>query len=135
MEQAKKLLLVEPRVMEELQMQREYKELEKPAIKKKKTALSLELHNVLQKDIPDDIKVKEYQQRFSRFMNTKDKLPSSVAGKINWETFERPVPPSPKTETKSRPRRRKETSARLDEALTTLSSKKKKKKPSPWLSY
>jgi len=143
MEHAKKLMLVEPRLLEELQMQREYKELEKPAVKKKRVAMSLNLRDVLKKDVPDDIKVKEYQQGFSRFINTKDKLPSSVAGKINWETFERPAPPSPDrtpspVPTRSRPRRRKETSARMQQALETLTRRSKKKSLRPisyWIPY
>ena len=137
MDHAKKLMLVEPRVLEDLQMQREYRELEKPAAKKRKAALSLDLKDVLQKDAPDDIKVKEYQQSFSRFMNTKDKLPLTVAGKINWETFERPAPPSPDPTPSPRPRRRKTTSARLRQALATLtSSTKKRSHPIPrWTPY
>lgn len=138
MDHAKKLMLVEPRVLED--MQREYKELEKPSAKKKKAALSLKLRDVLEKDVPDDIKVKEYQQNFSRFMNTKDKLPPSVAGKINWESFERPPPPSPDPVT-PRPRRRKETTARLEQALATLTGRSRVKRlqhigPAPrWVRY
>ena len=50
MEHAKKLVLVEPRVLEQLRQHREYKDLLKPTDKKTKAGLSVELQNVLMKD-------------------------------------------------------------------------------------
>ena len=49
MEHAKKLILMEPRVLEELQAHQEYKELEKPAYKKSKTGLSMEAKKIWEK--------------------------------------------------------------------------------------
>ena len=46
MEHAKKLVLVEPRVLEQLRQHREYKELQKPTDKKTKADLSVQLQNV-----------------------------------------------------------------------------------------
>ena len=61
MEHAKKLILVEPRVLEQLQSHNEYKELQKPAEKKAKAVASLSLRQILQDDdAPDDIKAKIY---------------------------------------------------------------------------
>lgn len=98
MDHAKKLILVEPRVLEELQAHREYKELEKPAYKKSKTGLSMEAKKILSEDhddnIPDDIKAKLYQQAFSHFLNLKNRLPFEQQVKIN-RVSPAPAPPSP----------------------------------------
>ena len=80
MEHAKKLVLVEPRVLEQLRQHREYKDLLKPTDKKTKAGLSVELQNVLMKDgESDDVKAKMYQQMFNRFM----KMPTSTESSIN----------------------------------------------------
>jgi hypothetical protein len=84
MDRVKKLILIEPRVLEELQQHREYKELQKPTDKKTKAGLSVEMQNVLSEDeISDDIKAKVYQQMFNKFMRTTDKLPESTESSIN----------------------------------------------------
>jgi len=87
MDHTKKLVLIEPRVLEQLQQQqhREYKEIEKPADKKTKAGLSVELQKVLSQDdeVSDDIKAKLYQQMFSRFMNMSDKMPEKSESSIN----------------------------------------------------
>ncbi|HSN24111.1 MAG TPA: hypothetical protein VLS45_08085 [Methylomicrobium sp.] len=84
MEHAKKLILIEPRVLEQLQQHREYKEIEKPTDKKTKAGLSVELQNVLMEDgESDDVKAKMYQQMFNRFMKMSDKMPESTMSSIN----------------------------------------------------
>ena len=84
MEHAKKLVLVEPRVLEQLRQHREYKELLKPTDKKTKAGLSVELQNVLMKDgESDDVKAKMYQQMFNRFMKMSDEMPASTESSIN----------------------------------------------------
>ena len=66
MEHAKKLVLVEPRVLEQLQLHGEYKDMLKPADKKTKAGLSVELQNVLMEDDEsDDVKAKKYRQMFN----------------------------------------------------------------------
>ena len=97
MEHAKKIMLIEPRFLEELQSHREYKELLKPTTMKAKVAASMNLQQILQEDeVPDDIKVKVYQQELNKLLNLKDKVPQQVKGKINWLTqLPPPLPPLP----------------------------------------
>jgi hypothetical protein len=84
MEHAKKLTLIEPRILEQLQQHREYKEMQKPTDKKTKAGLSIELQNVLMEDgESDDVKAKMYQQMFNRFMKMSDKMPQSTTSSIN----------------------------------------------------
>ena len=86
-------MLVEPRLLEQLRAQSEYKELQKPTDKKTKAALSLNMYKILENDkVSDDIKAKQYQQAFSRYMSVKDKIPQPIKGKINWLA---PLPPAP----------------------------------------
>jgi len=87
MDHARKLVLVEPRMLEELQTHMEYKNLLKPADYKRKADLSVELQNVLSDtgSDDDDIKAKLYQQTFRRFrsMNNKiDKIDKNVFNPI-----------------------------------------------------
>ena len=96
MEHGKKLILVEPHFLEQLQSHREYKELLKPTEMKAKAAASVNLHQILQEEeVPDDIKVKVYQQELNKLLNVKDKVPQEVKGKINWLTRLPPTPPPP----------------------------------------
>lgn len=111
MEHAKKLILVEPRLLEQLQVHNEYKELQKPPEKKRKTDVSMEIKKILDEDdVGDDIKAKLYQQAFSRFLNLKDKVPNEEKIKINRLT---PAPPP---------------------TLTTPARSKRKRKPR-WFDY
>ena len=76
MEHAKKMMLVEPRVLEELQARNEYKELVKdPSIKRKAKASEVVRNTLDDEEMADDIKAKLYQQEFSRFMNVRNKIP------------------------------------------------------------
>ena len=84
MEHAKKLILIEPRVLEQLRLHGEYKEIQKPTDKKTKAGISVELQNVLREDDEsDDVKAKKYQQMFNRFMKMSDKMPESTVSSIN----------------------------------------------------
>jgi len=75
MEHARKLVLVEPRMLEELQAHMEYKNLLKAPHSRRKADLSLELHNVLnESETADDIKAKLYQQTFRRFRNMNNSM-------------------------------------------------------------
>ena len=95
MENAKKLILVEPRVLEQLQVHNEYKELQKPADLKTKSGLSVALKEMLDEDLGDDIKAKLYQQELSRFLNLKTKLSPSSKPKINRLTSPKAPEPAP----------------------------------------
>jgi len=91
MEHAKKLILIEPRLLEQLQARSEYKELQKPTDKKSKAALSMDLRNMLDvdDDVGDDIKAKLYQQTFSKFRAMRDNIPE--ADKVDINTLTPPV--------------------------------------------
>ena len=84
MDRVRKLILIEPRVLEELQQHREYKDLQKPTDKKTKAGLSVDMQKVLSEDeISDDVKAKVYQQMFNKFMRMTDQLPESTESSIN----------------------------------------------------
>jgi len=84
MEHAKKLILIEPRVLEQLQQHREYKEIEKPTDKKTKASLSVNMQNMLAEGgESDDVKAKMYQQMFNKFMRMSDKMTVPAESSIN----------------------------------------------------
>lgn len=83
MEHTKKLILIEPRVLEQLQQHREYKEIEKSPDKKTKAGLSVDLQKVLDDEVCDDVKAKLYQHMFSKFLNMSNKIPVPTESAIN----------------------------------------------------
>ena len=85
MQHVKKLVLVEQRVLDEMQSKShgEYKELLKPADKKAKANMSVELQEMLDDDASDDVKAKIYQQTFSRFRAMQNKLAEPHKGGVN----------------------------------------------------
>lgn len=84
MDHAKKLILIEPRVLQQLQTHTEYKELQKPADKKTKANLSMELQQLLEDNSSsDDIKAKMYRQTFSKLRSIRDKIPETDKVGIN----------------------------------------------------
>jgi len=94
MEHARKLTLIEPRVLEQLQAHAEYKELEKPGDKKTKANMSLELQQMLEGDgTSDNLKAKLFQQTFSKFRNMRNQIPQTDEVGINGLTA--PVAPHP----------------------------------------
>jgi len=94
MEHAKKLILIEPRVLEQLQAHAEYKELEKPADKKSKANMSVELQQMLEGDgTSDDLKAKLFQQTFSKFRNIRNQIPQT--DKVGINGLSAPVAPYP----------------------------------------
>lgn len=87
MEHAKKLVLIEPRVLEQLQAHREYKELSKPADKKSKATLSMKMKKMLEDDTTsDDLKAKLYQQAFRKFKTVRDTVPETDIVQCNTST-------------------------------------------------
>jgi len=94
MEHAKKLILIEPRVLEQLQARTEYKELEKPSDKKSKANLSVELQQMLEGEgVSDDLKAKLFQQTFSKFRSIRNQIPQT--DKVNINALTAPVAPRP----------------------------------------
>ncbi len=94
MEHAKKLILIEPRVLEQLQAHTEYKELEKASDKKSKANLSVELQQMLEGEgMSDDLKAKLFQQTFSKFRSIRNQIPQT--DKVNINGLTAPVAPHP----------------------------------------
>lgn len=132
MEQAKKLLLVEPRLLEQLQVHNQYKELQKPADKKAKTALSMQLQNILDdEDLPEDIKVRNYQQVLNKYLTIRDIIPPHVEAKVNWEAREEDLQPPAPFLFPSPPLTRQAAARKKIRVSPVLSAKKKYKKAKP----
>lgn len=97
MEHTKKLVLIEPRVLEQLQQHREYKEIKKEADKRTKAGLSVELQNVLSDGEDNDQKAKLFQQMFSKFMTIGNKIPESTNSAINSTTARQSTARTPRS--------------------------------------
>ena len=96
MQHAKKLVLVEPRLLQELQLNNEYKDLQRLPDVKTQSIASLGARNMLNQNddsLPDDLKAKIYQQAFSHFLNLTNEITPPTKAKINPLT--RPQPPVP----------------------------------------
>lgn len=104
MEHAKKLVLIEPRLLEQLQAHSEYKDLQKPTDKKTKASISLDLQKMLEDDgVSDDIKAKIYQQTFSKFRSLSDHIPTSE--KVDINSLTTPIVPRQRWQQKTPQRR------------------------------
>jgi len=80
MQFAKKLALVDPKTLDQLQADREYKVIQRPAAAVAKTSLSLDIGRILNdQSIPDDEKVKLYQNALRRYVNIRDEIPTQTA--------------------------------------------------------
>ena len=70
MQQAKKVVVVDPKFLEQLQTDREYKQIQKPADALAKSSLSVDIARILRDDTtPEDKKVKLYLDTVRRFIN------------------------------------------------------------------
>ena len=88
MQYAKKLALIDPKILEQLQVDREYKVIQRPAPTVAKSSLSLDIGRILDdQTIPDDEKVKLYQNALRRYTNIRNVIPTQVT--------EVPPPPPP----------------------------------------
>jgi len=129
MQHAKKLVVVDPKFLEQLQTDREYKQIQKPADALAKSSLSLDIGRILRDDTtPDDKKVKLYLDALRRFTNVRSEVPPEV--KVESNSLE-PPPPPPEPEPKRR--RRKHQSP-----PPPVRSKRERKKPVtdiPWVTY
>jgi hypothetical protein len=111
MEHAKKLILIEPRVLEQLQTHAQYKELEKPSDKKTRANISVELQQMLEGDgVSDDLKAKLFQQTFSKFRSMRNQIPQT--DKVDINALTTPVAPQPLPQPQQTPRRSKNTRRR-----------------------
>lgn len=138
MDHAKKLVLVEPRLLEQLQLNNEYKELQKRPDIKSQSVASMELRNMInQNELSDDLKAKLYQQALSRFMNLTDEISPLTKDIVNPIT--RPVPPAPQVLPLSTPqkqtttvKRKKQVPRRFAPYIQNPSRSKRTKSASKW---
>ena len=73
MQYGKKLALIDPKILEQLQVDREYKMIQRPAPTVAKSSLSLDIGHILDdQTIPDDEKVKLYQNALRRYTNIRN---------------------------------------------------------------
>ena len=128
MQQAKKLVVVDPKFLEQLQTDREYKQIQKPADALAKSSLSLDIGRILRDDTtPEDKKVKLYLDALRRFTNVRSEVPPEV--KVESNSLEPPSEPEPK-----RARKRH----RSPPPPPPVRSKRHRKKPVtdlPWAKY
>ena len=77
MQYAKKLALVDPKILDQLQVDREYKAIQRPAPAVAKTSLSLDISRILNDETnPDDEKVKLYGNALRRYVNIRNEIPA-----------------------------------------------------------
>jgi len=69
-------VLVDPQFLEQLKVDREYKQIQKPADSIARTGLSLDIGKTLNDDtLSDDQKVKRYLQTLNRYYQLTDEVP------------------------------------------------------------
>ena len=79
MQFAKKLALIDPKILEQLQVDREYKVIQRSAPTVAKSSLSLDIGRILDdQTIPDDEKVNLYQNALRRYTNVRNVIPTQV---------------------------------------------------------
>ena len=83
MHAAKKLMLVDPQILEQLKVDREYKQIQKPADSVVKTNLSLNIGKTLNDTLSDDQKVKRYLQTLNKYYQVTDTVPIASTFKSN----------------------------------------------------
>ena len=77
MQYDKKLALVDPKILDQLQVDSEYKAIQRPAPAVAKTSLSLDISRILHDEtIPDDEKVKLYGNALRRYVNIRNEIPA-----------------------------------------------------------
>jgi hypothetical protein len=119
MEHAKKLILIEPRQLEELQAHMEYKKLLKPADAKRRADLSMELQNVLaESSIADDVKAKQYQQTFRRFQNMDSSIQSQKGHKSVVNPMTSPLTKRQRHQQQQQPQQQQRTTPRTKRTKT-----------------
>ena len=90
MQHAKKLVLLDPKFLDQLQADREYKQIQKSADALAKTSLSLDIGRILRDDTtPEDKKVKLYLDALRRYSNVRSTIPQET------EVALLPPPPPP----------------------------------------
>lgn len=134
MQSARKLVLIDPQVLEQLKTDREYKQIQKPPDKVAKTDLSLSIGKTLDdQSLPDDQKVKRYLQSFHKYMKLDRGRPS--------ETTSLPNPLTEPVETKPNIKKLKKKTGRSSETVSLpnlpieTKPKIRKRKKKTWLNF
>jgi len=84
MQTATKLVLVDPQFLEQVKVDRKYKQIQKPADSLARTGLSLDIAKTLNDDtLSDDRTVKRYLQTLNRYYQVTDKAPQLTTSKSN----------------------------------------------------
>ena len=77
-------MLVDPQFLQQLKVDREYKQIQKPGDSVVKTNLSLDIGKTLNDDTPsDDLKVKRYLQTLNRYYQVTNTVPTASTSKSN----------------------------------------------------
>jgi len=94
MQHAKKLVIVDPRLLDQIQVDREYKHIQRPADALSKTSLSLDISRILQDDsISEDVKARQYQDALRRYNSVRSTIPQEIKTEPN--PIQPPPPPQP----------------------------------------
>ena len=84
MQHAKKLVIVDPRLLDQLQVDGEYKHIQRPTDALAKTSLSLDISRILQDDsVPEDVKAQQYQDALRRYHNVRSTIPKEIKTEPN----------------------------------------------------
>ena len=84
MQTAKKLVLVDPQFLEQVKVDRTYKQIQKPADSIARTCLSLDIGKTLNDDtLSDDQKVKRHLQTLNRYYQVTEEVPQLTTSKSN----------------------------------------------------
>jgi len=90
MQHAKKLVIVDPRLLDQLQVDREYKHIQRPADTLAKPSLSLDISRILQDDsISKDMKTRKCQDALRRYNSATSTIPQEIKTEPN------PIHPPP----------------------------------------
>jgi len=91
MQHAKKLVTVDPRLLDQLYKYKyKYKYIQLSANTLAKTLLSLHISRILQDDsISEDVKARQYQDALRRYHNVKSTIPQEIKTELN------PIHPPP----------------------------------------
>jgi len=146
MQRSKKLVLMDPKFLDQMQADKEYKQIQKPADALAKTSLSLDIGRILEDEsISEDENSKPYSDVWRRYTNVRSKIPTQVKAEPNPLV---PLPPTPapllaSPDIKSRGRRRRKSpspSLTPPPPAPTIPRRSRRKhvkykKDIPWMSY
>ena len=93
MQRVKKLMLMDPKFLDQMQSDKEYKQIQKPPDALAKTSLTLDIGRILgEESIPEDEKAKLHLDVWRRYTNVRSEISTQVKAQPN--PFA-PLPPTP----------------------------------------